>query len=87
MLKAKRDLKILEWEMALRVQAAWRGRMAKMLALSMRILQVSTRGAAQSPRGRCFMLRQFTATQQYFEQAGTEPRMWPSQERCAKSVA
>ncbi|CAM9339293.1 unnamed protein product [Scytosiphon promiscuus] len=42
-LKARRDLKILEWEMALRVQAAWRGRMAKMVALSMRILQEQER--------------------------------------------
>ncbi|CAM9101386.1 unnamed protein product [Hapterophycus canaliculatus] len=42
LLKARRDLKILEWEMALKVQAAWRGRMAKMVAFSMRILQAST---------------------------------------------
>ena len=40
-LKAKRDQKILEWEMALKVQAAWRGRVAKMLVLTMRILRVS----------------------------------------------
>ena len=40
-LKARRDRKILEWEMALKVQAAWRGRLAKMLVLSMRIVRVS----------------------------------------------
>lgn len=40
MLKARRDQKILEWEMALKVQAAWRGRIAKMLVLSMQILRV-----------------------------------------------
>jgi len=39
-LKARRDRKILEWEMALKVQAAWRGRLAKMLVLGMRIVQV-----------------------------------------------
>lgn len=40
-LKARRDLKILEWEMALKVQAAWRGRVAKMMVMTMRILRVS----------------------------------------------
>ncbi|CAM9318828.1 unnamed protein product [Ectocarpus sp. 8 AP-2014] len=40
-LKARRDLKILEWEMALKVQAAWRGRVAKMMVMTMRILRAS----------------------------------------------
>lgn len=39
-LKARRDREILEWEMALKVQAAWRGRLAKMLVLAMRIVRV-----------------------------------------------
>ncbi len=39
-LKARRDRKILEWEMALKVQAAWRGRLAKVLVLAMRIVRV-----------------------------------------------
>ena len=40
-LKARRDRKILEWEMALKVQAAWRGRAAKMMVMTMRLLRVS----------------------------------------------
>lgn len=40
-LKAARDRKILEWEMALRVQAAWRGKTAKMIVSALRIVRVS----------------------------------------------
>ena len=40
-LKAARDRKILEWEMALRVQAAWRGKKAKILVSALRIVRVS----------------------------------------------
>ncbi|CAB1113691.1 unnamed protein product [Ectocarpus sp. CCAP 1310/34] len=45
-LKARRDLKILEWEMALKVQAAWRGRVAKMMVMTMRILREQARQKA-----------------------------------------
>eukprot|EP00903_Cladosiphon_okamuranus_P017882 g16455.t1 len=45
-LKAKRDLKILEWEMALKVQTAWRGRLAKMMAMTMRLLREEARQKA-----------------------------------------
>lgn len=40
-LKAARDRKILEWEMALRVQAAWRGKTAKIIVSALRIVRVS----------------------------------------------
>lgn len=40
-LRAKRDRRILEWEMALRVQAAWHGKRGRMVVLAMRILMVS----------------------------------------------
>eukprot|EP00752_Nemacystus_decipiens_P012503 g11074.t1 len=45
-LKARRDRKILEWEMALRVQAAWRGRAAKMVVMTMRLLREEARQKA-----------------------------------------
>ncbi|CAM9152255.1 unnamed protein product, partial [Laminaria digitata] len=38
-LKAARDRKILEWEMALRVQAAWRGKEAKIIVNALRIVR------------------------------------------------